>query len=187
MSVWLNTASTKRDGMEEIKSMYANMQRENMIFSKPSWFCFLLIGMDLTHLLMQNAVAKSVYSESLGKCCSLSLSLTIVFWCLALEDDKPNGLLSVTVCSRTLLPLSLTLLISHRQFSFCLTHIYLDTGFHPMNKQGSIVLVPQILCFGETSGSAEQRELKACHLPDIAEYCVFHRKSNYKKGTPASN
>lgn len=98
------------------------MQRENMIFSKPFWFCFLLIGMDLTHLLMQNAVAKSVYSESLGKYCSLSLSLTIVSGCLALEDDKPNGLLSVTVFSRTLLPLSLTLLISHGQFSLCLTH-----------------------------------------------------------------
>lgn len=120
--------------------MYANMQRENMIVSKPSWFCFLLTGMDLTHPLMQNSVAKSVYSESLGKCCSLSLSLAAVSRFLVLEKDKPNGLLSVTVSSRTLLPLSVTLLISHGQFSLCLTHIYLDTGFHPMNKQGSIVL-----------------------------------------------
>lgn len=125
---------------------------------------------------LQNVVAKSMYSESLGKCCSLRPSLSVVSQCLVLEGDKQNGLFWV---QNTVL-LSLPPLISHRQFSLCLTHMHLDTGFQPTNKQGSIV--PALLkFFGETRGSTEQCELRACHLLGIVEYCVFHRKCNFTK------
>lgn len=51
------------------------------------------------------------------------VSLTIVSQCLALEDNRPSCPLSVTVCSRTLFLLSLTLPISHGQVSLSHTHI----------------------------------------------------------------
>lgn len=34
MSVWLNAASAKWEGMEEMERMCANLQRENMFFSE---------------------------------------------------------------------------------------------------------------------------------------------------------
>lgn len=93
----LNAAFAGQDGMKDVNSTCANRQRENMVFSKPSRFCSLLIGMALTHLLMQNAGAKLVYSESLGTLCSLSPSLAVVSQCLAPKDDKLQDLFLVTV------------------------------------------------------------------------------------------
>lgn len=93
-----------QDGMEDINSTCANRQRENMVSSKPSRFCFLLIGMALTQLLTQNAGAKLVYPESLGKLCSLSPSLTVVSRRLAPKDDRLEDLFSVSVVAEQCFP-----------------------------------------------------------------------------------
>lgn len=51
ISAWLSTASSNQNGMNKVKSTYANLQREK-IFSRASGFCFLSIGMHLTHILV---------------------------------------------------------------------------------------------------------------------------------------